>query len=633
MKVTYVSGPITTGRRFVDWYKSTGKTFEVESEQYHASLQRFVIQPNERELRKFTLQLRRHQGRPVIDPAGLKVSGWSQSDYYRLWDRVIARYADRIILMPGWEYSIGCAKEFRRAIERGIRIESYEGAIISEARGLELLHEAYEAIKRDDVPLLGIGSVLRKLKASQQIAPTRTSAQYFRKDESLDRLADKINVAQFVSFSPESEPKQEYSRVFGCDPNEKFSDPHEAISTLLERSSEKSVNVRSYKPDSPQSHEFIYGIKSVDRAEAEVRRLIASGLHVISNETIDVRDGGVSGVVQGDIIEFSPDDTPRCVEKPGVASIRRDWGMSILTAAYGFTPDLNVPGVARLEFSIHPIRRGWRNTQTIGWELEDVGHTELSPRLRWPNNFSRMIGDKAFGLLIANCIGLPVPRTTVINRRIAPFSFGRRTGIAEHWLRTAPTEQVAGYFTTQFGWSDPFALMQLDDPSGNAVASLLSQEAVESVYSGAAVVDRNGNLVVEGRAGQGEVLMRGQVGGEVLPVKIVADIKRLYGRAKKLLGPVRFEWVHDGRSAWIVQLHIGATESLGAEIVPGEAAVWREFDATAGLEELRQTLKSLEKGSGLLIRGSIGLTSHLADVLRKSGVPARIGSLPISNSV
>jgi len=42
--------------------------------------------------------------------------------------------------------------------------------------------------------------------------------------------------------------------------------------------------------------------------EALVRNMSAEGLFVIANETVDVSDGGVSGVIQGGVAEFAPDD-------------------------------------------------------------------------------------------------------------------------------------------------------------------------------------------------------------------------------------------------------------------------------------------------------------------------------------
>ena len=279
-----------------------------------------------------------------------------------------------------------------------------------------------------------------------------------QKDEILDKLASRGNVAQFVAFRPDSHglPQQSYSRVAGYESNHRFENTPEAISALIEASGEKSVNVRSYLPEDPRSKEFVYGLKSTETAMEAVERLSQEGLFTIINETIDVTDGGVSGVVQGDTMEFSPDDTPRCVEKPGVLSIPFAQGIELLRKVYGFSPDLLTNLGERTEFSVHPKVRGWKSTHTILWEHEENVVAPSSIKTLWPNNFSRFIGDKAFGLLVADGLGIPVPRTLVISRRVAPFTFGLHTGSSEVWIRTCPNEPQPGLYTTAKGWLDPF---------------------------------------------------------------------------------------------------------------------------------------------------------------------------------
>ena len=452
----------------------------------------------------------------------------------------------------------------------------------------------------------------------------KQTANHFRKDESLDWLAERMNVAQFVSFSPGGGITQEYARVLGYPPNHRFRDLHNAIGELLQRSSDKAVNVRSFRPDDPQGHEFIYGLKSIDDTVSATRRIIGDGLHVIVNETIDISDGGVSGVCLGDVIEFAPDDTPRSVEKPGVASLTRDWGLRILETVYGFKPAIDLNPKYRVEFSVHPKPRGWKHGHTLGWELQEVGETSVSASLAWPNRFSRVLGDKVYGLLIADAIGLPVPRTTVINRRIAPFTFGRDTGTAEYWLRTCPVEQIPGLFTTHRGWIDPFTLMSREDPSGDKIPSVVAQAGVGPLYSGAAIVQSDYKLIVEGRSGEGEVLMKGSAGPERLPEYIIDDVEKLYWKAWKKIGPARFEWVHDGDEIWVVQLHRGITQTLGSILVPGEAVKWHHFRVEEGLEALRSKLGEMANGEGIIIIGTVGVTSHIADVVRKAGIPARL---------
>ncbi len=188
------------------------------------------------------------------------------------------------------------------------------------------------------------------------------------------------------------------------------------------------------------------------------------------------------------LLNFAPDDTPRCVEKPGTAALPRQLGLRLLETVYGFIPALNYAAQTRVEFSIHPICRGFLHDHTIIWELEDVGESHSKAEIHWPNRFSRFIGDKVYGLLIAYLFELPVPEAIVISRRVAPFRFGQPSGSKEVWIRTCPIVQVPGKFTTQRGWRDPFKLMATEDPEGDAIASIMAQAGIEATYSGALIV-------------------------------------------------------------------------------------------------------------------------------------------------
>jgi hypothetical protein len=444
------------------------------------------------------------------------------------------------------------------------------------------------------------------------------------KDLALDQLAKHGNVAQFVAFRPEAGTLVQWTaRVTGMAENARFESVPEAVTALLAKSGEGAVNVRSYLPEDPRSREFVYGIADVDTALGHLQRLGAEGLHLILNETIDIHDGGVSGVTQGNIIEFAPDDTPRAVEKPDAASLPRDMGLAILETVYGFAPELPDDRQARVEFSIHPDRRGWRQTHTILWEIEPGADARTAQVPRWPNRFSRHIGDKCFGLLIADQLGAPVPLSHVTARRVRPFSFGQATGSDEVWTRTCPAEPQPGRFITVKGSLDPAKLFAEEDPESE-IASVLVQDAVPAAFSGAAIVGGDGTLIVEGLSGEGDAFMLGIACAQPLPGAILGDVQRLHAKLTAALGPVRIEWVHDGQKAWVVQLHVGATASSATALVAGEAANWLRFDVTEGLEALRAYLLTLPDDVGLVLEGDVGLTSHVADLVRKRGRPARI---------
>lgn len=443
------------------------------------------------------------------------------------------------------------------------------------------------------------------------------------KDAILADLAARANVAQFVSFTP-GESELRFALV--ADPPKNMpATPAGAIEMLLTRATESSVNVRAFEPTQPKSHEFIYGLRSVEETVSNVRRLAAEGLYTIVNETIDVSDGGVSGVAFGGIVEFAPDDTPRCVEKPGVASLPTQIALRILKTVYGFEADLTFPANIRTEFSLHPSRHGLRRTHTLIWELEEAAPLRLDASFEWPNHFSRLVGDKTFGLLVADAIGLHVPRTTVTSRRIAPFSFGSSTDTSEYWLRTAPVDPVPGRYTTSSRWVDPFKLIEAEDREGAVLASVLAQEFVDARYSGAAAASGPAASIVEGVRGRGDQFMLGEVPPEPLPAEVTRDVRESLRIARGSFGGVRLEWVHDGRKAWVVQLHHGDLRSRGDVVFPGVPTKEHRYDVRDGLEGLRSLVESVAgSGDGIVLVGNVGITSHFGDVLRKAAIPARI---------
>jgi hypothetical protein len=443
------------------------------------------------------------------------------------------------------------------------------------------------------------------------------------KDETLSRLATGANVAQFVSFGPGADLPQRHSRLRGHRPDHRFATAADAVAALLALAPGGSVNVRSFRAGAPRGGPFSYGLTHGGDVLAVLRARALDGLHTIANETVDVDDGGVSGVAMGGLVEFAPGDTPRSVERPGTVALGHADAVALLRTVYGFPPDLEGRLDQRVEFSLHPLAAGVRQTHTILWEAEPVAPVRLAKRLTWPNRFSRHLGDKAFGLLVADLLGLPVPATTVVARRVAPFRFGRPTGSGEPWLRTCPAEPVPGRFLTRRGWRDPFALLA-EDPSGTAVVAVLAQEGVPARWSGAALPAAGGGLLVEGVPGFGDDFMLARAAPTPLPDQVLADVRRVGGRAASALGPVRLEWAHDGRDAWVLQLQPATVASSGTTIHPGTPSRWHRFDPTLGLERLRDLIAAVAPGEGIELTGDVGVTSHAGDLLRRSAIPSRL---------
>lgn len=397
----------------------------------------------------------------------------------------------------------------------------------------------------------------------------------------------------------------------------------DAVAALLAVSPERSVNVRAFSPTSPKGNEFLYGLKSASEVAAHVRRLGADGLFTIVNETVDVNDGGVSGVALGDVVEFVPGDTPRGVEKPGVAQLARQMATRLLETVYGVAPELP-PVEGRVEFSLHPLRRGYRHAHTIVWEVDASAPSSAASPPNWPNRFSSMLGDKVFGLLLGELLGGQVPRSTVFCRAVAPFTFGEPTASTERWLRTAPRVSTPGRFTTIRGWTDPFALLAAED-SDSEIASVLAQDSVDARYSGAAITQADGEPLVEGVERAGDDFMLGLQAPASLPVDVRAKVRQLHEKLSSRVGSIHLEWAYDGSSVWLLQLRQVAPLSSSSMIVPGEPIRFRRFEVAEGLEALRvEVERARELAEGIEIVGDVGVTSHFGDVLRQAGVPSRL---------
>src|SRR5262245_49330516 len=99
----YLSGPISTGPRFVDWYLRVGALLKPEGRHYRAALEREVIAPNISDLSELASRLRGELHESVVEPASFLVDEWSQDDDRLLWSRVVEHFVARVIMMPGWE--------------------------------------------------------------------------------------------------------------------------------------------------------------------------------------------------------------------------------------------------------------------------------------------------------------------------------------------------------------------------------------------------------------------------------------------------------------------------------------------------------------------------------------------------
>lgn len=454
------------------------------------------------------------------------------------------------------------------------------------------------------------------------------------KDDKLNYLATMglFNIAQFVSFKPGQDITLHHVNIrdynYNCTETYK-----EVITDLIRSSNSKLVNIRSFSHDSMKGNKLIMnkGIDNLQEIISIVKENTLTDTFTIINENIDISDGGVSGVVLGNVIEFAPEDTPKCVDKEGVCSLPKEIGYDILDKVYGITPKLNFPDEYRVEFSIHPERQGVKKEHTIVWEYEKYDSYTHKEKINWPNRFSQFIGDKVFGLLVADTLNFKVPKTTVISRKVAPFTFGKETGLKEKWIRTCPIFKEPGKYYSGSKWIDPFKLMNEEEAKGDkpiSIASLISQNAVESKYSGASFIrEKPEDDIIEGVKGLGDKFMVGQQSKSELPDSLILKVQSLNDEIRKhhkIIGDVSIEWVYDGQDVWVVQLNqLKKGQANKMTIVDGNPEKIIKFYVEDGLENLRKLISEIkDKDIGVELIGNVGITSHFGDLLRLDDVPS-----------
>ena len=336
------------------------------------------------------------------------------------------------------------------------------------------------------------------------------------------RATSGMNIAQFVSFNPITDElptlTSRFSAIAGKLSSAKM-DPRETIQQVLDNSGDGTVNIRSFTNKQHQGNPFIVGLKDVDDVVARVEDLARKCYTTIVHETIDVNDGGLNCVYAHGHVECLTGATPRGVEncEENVAVFGYSDFIAFVHTVYGpsYLPERIAAFLGavdkRVEFSIHPKRRGVRHSHLIIWEESDEPTDAAKEILlrnrthRWPNSASQLVGDKVFGLLeteaaLRGCaafskvaenftLRIGVPKTTVFpaHPNMPFFQFGTPAGSNVIWTRTCPKVQLPGKHPTFSFWADPMALLNQDYASNKELASCIVQEGVNAKISGAAM--------------------------------------------------------------------------------------------------------------------------------------------------
>jgi hypothetical protein len=167
----YVSAPITSGRRLVEWGKEYH--FDKADPEHQDEFQREVVGPNREHARQIVRQLRREFPGVLIDPTAMEdIEGWTQDDYRYLWGRIIAHSVKTVVYIDGWQYSNGCAYEFLVAWRCPVETLNEELQPLSLEEGLQLIRAAIAELQeagQKTAFLERVAEELESLKAAEEV--------------------------------------------------------------------------------------------------------------------------------------------------------------------------------------------------------------------------------------------------------------------------------------------------------------------------------------------------------------------------------------------------------------------------------------------------------------------------------
>jgi hypothetical protein len=166
---TYLSAPITSGKRFSDWHARSNGDVSLSRPGRREEFEREVVAPNRERVRELVAELRRTCAGALIDPTALAdLPNWTQDDYRVFWSRVIETFAGRVVLVDGWQYSNGCSYEFLTALRKRIPAFDERQRPLPPAEGLRLLRAAIAELKGRAIPTIFLERVAEEV---QSLAP------------------------------------------------------------------------------------------------------------------------------------------------------------------------------------------------------------------------------------------------------------------------------------------------------------------------------------------------------------------------------------------------------------------------------------------------------------------------------
>lgn len=159
LRVPYAACPITGGPRLFAWLETGANPGQ----------RRDVTVANVRAARAEIERLRDATHGPVIDPTQIETTTpWAQSDFHTLWDEVFRRHVSSLILLPGWELSVGCLKEAKLAYQHGFPVVDRDLLPLAMSHLAGRVHQALEPLAAKGLPIAELNAELESFRALKE---------------------------------------------------------------------------------------------------------------------------------------------------------------------------------------------------------------------------------------------------------------------------------------------------------------------------------------------------------------------------------------------------------------------------------------------------------------------------------
>lgn len=142
--LTYVSMPITSGKKMYEILKSLGlkSQDELKTKMGNDFIYEQLIKPNIKTGTRSAEEVAKVNVGPVIAPAYFEArkQRWNQDEYMAMWLAMIEEKVNRVVLLDGWEFSNGGSEEYLHSVQMqaGFRSRTNMEIVSQDMKGVTL---------------------------------------------------------------------------------------------------------------------------------------------------------------------------------------------------------------------------------------------------------------------------------------------------------------------------------------------------------------------------------------------------------------------------------------------------------------------------------------------------------------